>query len=741
MAGLIALSANAPGMKRLVLLLALALLAPATAQAAPVGVGHSGWFWGNPQPQGNTLRAIEFDGSFGVAAGDFGTLLRTGDGGRSWTAVRSGNRYSNDWDIAIAGSSVLFGGNCYEGRSDDGGLTFKKVPSRCVGNLDVSLPSPLRAFRLTADGSVQRADDGITFTDVGAVPGTFAAGTPAPNDTPSDIFFTDNNTGFAVTVGGFVYRTTDGGVTWFERTKAPTALNAVYFFDGGIGYAVGRDNTVLKTTDGGETWNPKPVPDTIPKGELTSIRCGTSTNCMVTRGIASADRLLHTTNGGNTWTALTPTTEHLYDVAYSSSTDAVAVGDFGTTLLTTNANSNNPNFVRIGEELPGHFVRIRSKSPDLVVASGQAGRLGRSTDGGPHWSTIQLPTSADLRDAWFVDDQVGFALDAGGRVFRTTNGGDNWTEFGTASGVQPSTLYAPDQNTVLLFGPTGVRRGTGGSFDLVGDDVMKGAQISEYDYTGGGVVFAYGRTALFVSRDAGVTWKAVPAPYRTATYRRLDFITRNVGFAVLESGRIYRTGDGGKNWREVLSAGSKAFSGVSFSDVNNGFLVATGRSDRTVLRTTDGGATWHPQLFSDFPLEFGGIVAPDPNIAFATFNGGGRWGRIPSTRLYFTNTGGDLATTPSTLTLMPSRTVVTQRRRVKVTGKLSPGQAGAAVKVYVHDNATRQWRGVFRMSKVKADGTFTASPWIEHTSQLVAQWPGNEKLKGAGSRYVTIRMR
>src|SRR4051794_24383633 len=672
MAGLKAVSANAPRMKRLVLVLALALLAPASANAAPVGVGHSGWFWGNPQPQGETLRAIEFQGSFGMAAGDFGALLRTQDGGRSWTSVRSGNRYAQEWDIAIAGSGVMFGGNCFTGRSDDAGLTFRKVvPSHCRGTVAISLPSPQRAFRLEGDGTVQRADDGFTFTDVGPVPGTSAAGASAPAlDQATDLFFTDNNTGFAVTLNGFIYRTTDGGNTWFERAKAPSALNAVDFFDAATGYAVGRDNTVLKTTDGGETWTPKPVPATIPMGELTSIRCGTSANCMVTRGFLSADRLLHTTNGGNSWTSLTPTSEHLYDVAYSSSTDAVAVGDWGITLITTNANSNNPSFVRVGgDPLPGHFSRLRAGSADLVLAPGQTGRLARSTDGGRHWGAIQLPTSADLRDAWFVDGEVGFALDADGRVFRTTNGGDNWAEFGTTSGVQPSTLYAPDQNTVLLFGPTGVRRGTGGSFDLVGDDAIKGAPTSEYDYTRDGVIFAYGQNALFVSRDAGVSWKRVPGPYRSTTYRRVDFVTRTVGFAVLTNGRLFRTGNGGRSWREVLSTGSKSVSDVSISDVSNGFL-ANGRI--STLRTTDGGATWHPQLLSQFRLDWpSGLVSPDPDTAFAMSNAQG-FARLPSTRIFFTNTGGDLATTPSTLTLTPSRTVVTQRRRGKIAGKLTP---------------------------------------------------------------------
>src|SRR3977135_4162586 len=75
--------------------LAAALPAALLALAAPtagasVQVGSSGWQWGNPLPQGNTVRAMSFAGSTGYAAGDFGTLLKTRDGGTSWSGLQVG---------------------------------------------------------------------------------------------------------------------------------------------------------------------------------------------------------------------------------------------------------------------------------------------------------------------------------------------------------------------------------------------------------------------------------------------------------------------------------------------------------------------------------------------------------------------------------------------------------------------------------------------------------------------------
>ena len=101
---------------------ALAAL-PAAAPAA-VQVGSSGWLWGNPLPQGNTIRAMSFAGTQGYAGGDFGTLLHTTDAGATWTGLPSGTFTGLTEVQAIDGDSVFPGGGCVARRSDDGSATF-----------------------------------------------------------------------------------------------------------------------------------------------------------------------------------------------------------------------------------------------------------------------------------------------------------------------------------------------------------------------------------------------------------------------------------------------------------------------------------------------------------------------------------------------------------------------------------------------------------------------------------------
>ena len=68
----------------------VAVFVAALSSAAVVTTSHSGWTWGSPQPQGHSLKAIEFAGARGYAVGAFGTIVRTDDGGTTWAGLRTG---------------------------------------------------------------------------------------------------------------------------------------------------------------------------------------------------------------------------------------------------------------------------------------------------------------------------------------------------------------------------------------------------------------------------------------------------------------------------------------------------------------------------------------------------------------------------------------------------------------------------------------------------------------------------
>jgi photosystem II stability/assembly factor-like uncharacterized protein len=61
------------------------------------------------------------------------------------------------------------------------------------------------------------------------------------------------------------------------------------------------------------------------------------------------------------------------------------------------------------------------------------------------------------------------------------------------------------------------------------------------------------------------------------------------------TGTILRTTDGGATWVAQDSGTTNTLNGVSFTDANTGTVVGGGPSGGAILRTTDEGATWVEQ--------------------------------------------------------------------------------------------------------------------------------------------------
>src|SRR3954451_1325894 len=245
--------------RRSALLAALAFAAfPAAAHAAPVpvAVAHAGWTWGNPLPQGDSLSALALQGNRGYAVGEFGTMLRTDDGGATWTGVPTGLTEDLTEVQMISADSVVIAGGCPVRRSDDGGKTFRRLPwtasdARCTaGVAGLAFPSATVGYLLLGNGNLLRSSDsGKTWSRRTAVPGTPAT-SGASRIAPSDLEFTSINTGFASTTGSGGFYTTDGGRTWTPVLQLPFSMRVIIFPTASVGYAVGAAPVALKTTDG-----------------------------------------------------------------------------------------------------------------------------------------------------------------------------------------------------------------------------------------------------------------------------------------------------------------------------------------------------------------------------------------------------------------------------------------------------------------------------------------------------------
>ena len=124
----------------------------------------------------------------------------------------------------------------------------------------------------------------------------------------------------------------------------------------------------------------------------------------------------------------------------------------------------------------------------------------------------------------------------------------------------------------------------------------------------------------------------------------VDFVDSQTGLAVGDidpggtGGFIYRTVDGGNNWRSI-SRMNEILTSVHFVSPNIGWVV--GHAGR-IERTDDGGVTWRAQRIERegevlnsvfFVDERRGWVVGGAGLIFRTTNGGENWDRIATDRV------------------------------------------------------------------------------------------------------------
>ena len=722
----------------------------ATAHAA-VQNSQSGWAWGNPQPQGNTIRAMDFAPGRTYAVGEAGTALRSDDGGRTWTGLASGTSANLDRvQVVTPDVVVLQGGDgCVVRRSDDGGRTFRKLyllaEANCEDRVQIAFfVDPAVGYLVLRNGTVLRTTDGgQTFGRTQtAVPGTPQRG---GNTEPADAVFTGPDTGVVFLRGGSVaYRTTDAGTSWQQVDTDPGTVRQVEQVDATTIFAVGP-GTLLRSTDAGLTWRARPAGA---NEDITAIRCTTSLLCLMT--VVRGDAILRTEDGGETAPQRINTTQGVFAAGFATPTRAVGAGQGGATVT---SDDEGRTYAPVGGDIGGsyQFGLRPGPTPEIAFALGARGDLARTVDGGASWRQLRVSTTADLQDVSFTTADDGYVLDQRGGLFRTTNGGQSWQTLDPGAGLARA-VAALGGDVVLLAGPL-VRRQVGnGRFADVGTAAFRGGgAIGGFDRAPG-AVFAFGQRRIARSTDQGASWRRIKAPVRArrpVTVAEVDFVSPTRGYLLDTSGRVWTTVTTGNTWSELSGVGTANVSSLSFGDATSGFLTLRGFPADPIggyaLRTTDGGRTWRPQRVSTggFP-ETGGVVAANASRAFAITQTPSANGAMRG--LFATTSGGD-AGTASRIAITTNRRAITKRQlrtarnRITVNGSLPGAQGGEVIVVSMRRRGTTAWRSTLVLAGAN-DGSFTATfLGVTASSELVAQWAGDSGRQGAGPPVLRVTVK
>ena len=486
-----------------------------------------------------TTVAFFSDGLHGIAAGKNGVTLYTEDGGATWTPTSATSADINDifvaedlaWMVGVDGR-VYF--------SEDWGATWRQLAQLWFPITRIRmLPGQTQVGWLVGlDGRMAKTTDGgVTWKannedegyhlyalGIGGENGVWVGGSVLTQD-----WGNWDKTGDRPS--WFVWGSADGGVTWRALITGlyPKLFNITAASEQ-VAYAVGQRLQVLKTEDGGYSWReihqelfdapgmpePNPNVDLI----LHAISCAPE-NPNDCHAAGRNEIMLHTTDGGDTWTRETipGVGRSIYDVVMTTAQSGIAV-------------SRNYNyFTEDGVTWEGAFdngVGRTHLDLDMInswqgVVSTKKNLFDYTLDAGRHW-----------KGYFFY--QFGVFYNSGADAYDYD--GDGNLDYAWLAGcIAEGDLDGPCREGAIIFSPD-VLSGPDSWRALLLDPNVPRLQKIEMVNEQTGWAVGFDATVLF-TEDGGNTWQIQPVPSDANLYG-MDVYNRGLVYAVGLRGDILR---------------------------------------------------------------------------------------------------------------------------------------------------------------------------------------------------------
>jgi photosystem II stability/assembly factor-like uncharacterized protein len=484
-----------------------------------------------------------------------------------------------------------------------------------------------------------------------------------PPDTPGLIL--------AASDGGLL-ASTDAGAHWQAQSLGGLALTTLLLDSAQPQrlYAGTSSNGVLRSNDQGVTWTG--ATDGVPYGSVVAL-AGSSTNPDVVLagveqltpqgGFLSGD-ILRTTDGGATWTVVSPPNINTpLDIAVCAADPSTVYAAARSGLLkSTDGGQTFPVTLLPGKDVD--VVALDSTCNTLYVTVFADG-VYSSPDAGTTWSPAALTNGMMLTAPTYAHplavsphDAQSVLASSNAGLFVTTNGGQNWALANGVVAISPGVLSVsslePGRLWMGTYGTGLWSRFPNMSWGKPKTDVAPYVFTVLADSSHAQRVFAGTQPGLWESPDDGSTFSDLFAPGDVSAPENIlavapDPTNPSIVYAGGEALGVYKSTDGGAHWATsngtltpwATSVGNFLWVSAVLVDPAAPTHVIIGTNRRGLYKSVDSAGSWNPIV----PVASAALVE---DLLATSGAGAALYASVPGVGILKSTDGGDMWSTLTT---------------------------------------------------------------------------------------------